>query len=495
MHSIKRAFLYVTRKKGKTFILFTILLVMAVFVLTGISIGKASRITQQELRQKLGGKFEIAIDWENSPYVIREMLEDSVDENGKRSISWLMYSTVQFTAEQIAAVRDVAGVKYCDAVTELLVPFEELSLIAGTIGINEMHQKQTKVLGVWKTEEAALFTSGELSLTQGRHILPKDKHTAIISEDLAEESGLKMGDTITTRRYELDQQGYTGEEINVQIIGLFAPKEVEAFGEYVTTYDRIQNRVFVDLQTAVEINNSEPEKFYGFNTLNITVDDPDHMEHIITEITSLPMIDWKGFTFYRDNENYENAAVPLTMLNKLIVLLLWVIVAVSIVILALILTLWTKSRVHEIGIFLSVGIPKRAIIGQYLAEVILIAAVAFGSAYFISNASAEQIGGYLLEQSTQQNMQQNRYSDMQEQKENKISADAGGESGFANAEMGDAEFAQTAVFPQTELKVTVEIESMFWMGVIGMAVIAAAVGFASITVMYFKPQELLSKMS
>lgn len=146
MHSIKRAFLYVTRKKGKTFILFTILLVMAVFVLTGISIGKASKITQQ----RLGGKFEIAIDWENSPYVIREMLEDSVDENGKCSVSWLIYSTIQFTTEQIAAVRDVAGVKYCDAVTELLVPFEELSLIAGTIGTNEMYQKQTKVLGFGK---------------------------------------------------------------------------------------------------------------------------------------------------------------------------------------------------------------------------------------------------------------------------------------------------------------------------------------------------------
>ncbi len=92
-----------------------------------------------------------------------------------------------------------------------------------------------------------LFTFGERSLKQGRHILPKDKHTAIISEDLAEESGLKMGDTITTRKFELEQQGYTGEEIKVQIIELFAPKEVEAFGEYVTTYDRIQNRVFVDL--------------------------------------------------------------------------------------------------------------------------------------------------------------------------------------------------------------------------------------------------------
>ncbi len=88
------------------------------------------------------------------------------------------------------------------------------------------------------------------------------------------------------------------------------------------------------------------------------------MEHIITEITSLPMIDWKGFTFYRDNENYENAAVSLTMLNKLIVLLLWVIVAVSIVILVLILTLWTKSRVHEIGIFFRLVFPNGRLLGS-----------------------------------------------------------------------------------------------------------------------------------
>ena len=59
MSIFKRAFLYVTRKRGKTILLFTILMIMATFVLTGLSIWKASEAVQFDLRQNLGGKFDV----------------------------------------------------------------------------------------------------------------------------------------------------------------------------------------------------------------------------------------------------------------------------------------------------------------------------------------------------------------------------------------------------------------------------------------------------
>ena len=71
MNCIKRAFLYVTRKKGKSILLFAILLIIATFVLTGLSVRKASEAAQFELRQSLGGKFDIFVDWANSPYVVK----------------------------------------------------------------------------------------------------------------------------------------------------------------------------------------------------------------------------------------------------------------------------------------------------------------------------------------------------------------------------------------------------------------------------------------
>lgn len=67
MNCIKRAFIYVTRKKSKSILLFAILLIMAAFVLTGLSVRKASEEAQLELRQSLGGKFDIYVDWTNSP--------------------------------------------------------------------------------------------------------------------------------------------------------------------------------------------------------------------------------------------------------------------------------------------------------------------------------------------------------------------------------------------------------------------------------------------
>ena len=114
MSIFKRAFLYFTRKRGKTILLFAILLIMATFVLTGLSIWKASEAAQLDLRQSLGGEFDIFVDWNNSPYVVKENVsEDYDEETGITTNNFLMYSTVQFTPENIAAIKGVSGVKYC----------------------------------------------------------------------------------------------------------------------------------------------------------------------------------------------------------------------------------------------------------------------------------------------------------------------------------------------------------------------------------------------
>ena len=43
--------------------------------------------------------------------------------------------------------------------------------------------------------------------------------------------------------------------------------------------------------------------------------------------------------------------------------------------LSLVLVFWVRGRLHEIGILLSIGTPRRQIIGQFLAELAIIAAV------------------------------------------------------------------------------------------------------------------------
>ncbi len=477
MSIIKRAFLYVARKRGKTILLFAILLIMATFVLTGLSIWKASEAAQLNLRQSLGGKFDIYVDWENSPYVVKEIIKDNEfdEETGKTSNSFLIYSTVQLTPEEIAAINSVPGVKYSSARYDVLARFDNLSLFPGTVSVAENLQHRTKVFGVCGTETDELFTTGTLTLTEGRHITSEDQSVAIISGDLAEKNELHIGDYITTHIYNPEDDDFTGEEMQVQIIGLFTPNVTEQLGETVTIFDKIQNRIFMDLQTSVKMNNDRIN--YGFSAVNVTIDDPQNMEQVVSAVKKLSVIDWNAFTIEIDNEVYEKAAAPLTTLNELVVTLLVVIIVVSAIILALILTLWTKTRIHEIGVFLSVGIWKSAVIGQYLTEVLLIAIFAFGLSYFTSDAVAGQIGNHLLEQSVQV-----------EQEDNSGSTPSA-------VDVGADTLIQKPLPTENGIQVSVEPDSLALFYLIGFAIIIVAVSISSITVMRLNPREILSKMS
>ena len=286
----------------------------------------------------------------------------------------------------------------------------------------------------------------------------------MISKDLADKNGLKIGDVIQTDK-----------GVEIEIVGLFVPKEIEGINDQVTTYDKIQNLIISDLATRIANENSPATQ--GFNELTVSVDDPQNMENIITKVKEIKGVDWKGFAIMVDNEGYENAAFSLQQLSELVSTILIVVLIVSVVILSLILTLWSRTRVHETGILLSLGIRKLSILGQYIAEVLIIAVLAFSLSYFSSNAIAGQMGTILQPEQSAANVQV---------EEDGISAGSRGEAG---TDMGTQEIEM----PQ--LQVTVQIQDMGVLFLIGLGIVTVSAGISSISVMRLKPREILSKMS
>ena len=129
--------------------------------------------------------------------------------------------------------------------------------------------------------------------------------------------------------------------------------------------------------------------------------------------------------------------------------------------------------------FLSVGIKKFAIIGQYLIEVLLIAVLAFGFSYFTSNAVAGQIGNHLLEQSMQ----------TAPEDEGDITA------GAAAVDVGADHLIQEPLPAEDGIQVSVGPDNFARLYLIGLIIIIVAVSTSSVTVMRLKPREILSKMS
>lgn len=454
MNFMNRAWLYIIRKKGKSILLFVILLVMATFVLTALALGNASQSAQRDLRKSLGGTFLVGFDYtEKNPYLKVENVDGGT----------LIYSTQQISPELVEQIRGIDGVDGCSATVESLAVFPTMKLFTGNIPIEEEFRKSSKILGTWKSEELTRFTSGQLTLIEGRHIEPDDQNKGMISKDLAEKNGLSIGDVI-----------HTDKNVDIEIVGLFSPKEIEGINDQVTTYDKIQNLVITDLSTLTAYENGPATQ--GFNELMVSVEDPQNMEHIISKVKEIKGVDWKGFSIMVDNEDYEAAASSLKQLSELVSTILIVVLIVSVVILSLILTMWARSRIHETGVLLSVGISKLSILGQYIFEVVMIAVLAFSLSYFSSSAIAGQMGSVLQSEQTVNEVQQ----------EDGISA---GTRGEAQAVIDDEKIETP------ELQVTVQLRDMGQLFLIGIAIVTVSAGISSITVMRLKPREILSKMS
>lgn len=454
MNFMNRAWLYIIRKKGKSILLFVILLVMATFVLTALALGNASQSAQRDLRKSLGGTFLVGFDYtEKNPYLKVENVDGGT----------LIYSTQQISPELVEQIRGIDGVDGCSATVESLAVFPTMKLFTGNIPIEEEFRKSSKILGTWKSEELTRFNSGQLTLIEGRHIEPDDQNKGMISKDLAEKNGLSIGDVI-----------HTDKNVDIEIVGLFSPKEIEGINDQVTTYDKIQNLVITDLSTLTAYENGPATQ--GFNELMVSVEDPQNMEHIISKVKEIKGVDWKGFSIMVDNEDYEAAASSLKQLSELVSTILIVVLIVSVVILSLILTMWARSRIHETGVLLSVGISKLSILGQYIFEVVMIAVLAFSLSYFSSSAIAGQMGSVLQSEQTVNEVQQ----------EDGISA---GTRGEAQAVIDDEKIETP------ELQVTVQLRDMGQLFLIGIAIVTVSAGISSITVMRLKPREILSKMS
>lgn len=185
MNFMKRAFLYVSRKRGKSILLFFILLILSTFVLTGLSIGSASKQAQKNLRQNIGGSFNIDVNYSDSNPYYHE--EESENEDGSSDL--LMYSTEQVTSKMVENIRNISGVKFCDATTESLINFDKLLPFAGTVPLDESLSHCVKSIGVWRSEEQNFFTSGKIQLIEGRHvpIILADEPTGNLDEITAAE--------------------------------------------------------------------------------------------------------------------------------------------------------------------------------------------------------------------------------------------------------------------------------------------------------------------
>ncbi len=482
MGTTKRAFLYVTRKKGKSILLFFILLIMSTFVLTGLSTQKASQEAQKNLREALGGEFYVSVELsESNPYFRR------VDD-GEGALD--LYTELPVTRDMINAIMEIGGIEKYDASAQTLVS-TNLTIFPGNVPLKGELNNKIYARTVAGTENNSFFQSGIMELTEGKHITGNESNAAVISRDMADQNSLQIGDSISLQ---------ADEEAEVRIIGIYEIRKPDPAYASVVTYEKLENQIFIDTSALQDLFGDMP---MGFYEVAFSVYDPAQLDSIMSEVKGLSAIDWRAFEVAADNQTYLDAAAPLQKLQALVSSIIWVIALVSAVILSLILTMWGRSRIHETGVFLSLGIGKMRIIGQYLAEVLMIAVIAFGCSYFTSSAVAGQLANGLLQQNISVSEEQaagvtiTKKDGFSEDVVVSIKDDAAlSDMPSGQDTVPDVEVSVDGAEADTEqISVTIDFYNMLQLYLIGIIVIILSVGISSLSVMRLKPREILSKMS
>ena len=193
MNTLSRAFLSVHRKKGKSIVLFMVLLVVSTFVLVGLSIKYSADTAAQELRHSLGGSFGLVVDKSKSENFIASEnqssgvqyvgapLDDSVIEEVLKTPNIESYNASQIGE----AILTNANGEYLELV-ETNNQYDDDETLLHTV-TSEMNTD---------SEKSIFFSKGTFQITEGRHILPTDENVVLISKELAGLNNLEVGDQI-----------------------------------------------------------------------------------------------------------------------------------------------------------------------------------------------------------------------------------------------------------------------------------------------------------
>lgn len=383
MGFMKRAGLYCLRQRFKTIILFLVLTLIATFILTGIAIRDASKGATADVQTAIGGKIMLDLDSEghmgggqqNQWGTVYSYNGDLITEDIVKAIS-KVDGVVDYNTEDTAAYYG-AGVdfKYLPAAFGLsYTPYGECSAYTATLS----------------SEKCSKFQSGKYKLVDGRHITPDDKHTCLISKELADYNKLSVGDKV--KMYSLDSDAIS----EFEIVGIFDGTE-GASGNALTVDEIPANCGYIDCATLFELFGDE---LNGYQQLTIYVEDPVSVQNVYDRISALPELKGKTLKLSIDTDEYDVVSTPLESLQKLVNATIVIISVVSAIILTLLLTIWIRGRKKEIGILLSVGKSKANIILQFFTETFVVAAPAFAMSIPFSNLIAAKAGEFLVSKVT-----------------------------------------------------------------------------------------------
>lgn len=392
----KRAFLYLTRKKGKNLLLGIVFLLISFSLLTGSAVYLGIRQVSEDLRSDIGASFNIR------PYEQFDVNNGQVSSKG----------TPVMDEQSIRRVISIVGkeLKCYNTEHSGYVKGENLSFLAGT-----GHSEESNMGTVKAVRDSSLcqaFLDEEYELAEGEHIRSEDNGKILISKALAEQNNLAVGDKITLTHAKLgsDDGVYTdlmkekSAYETVEIKGIYDIKNASD-NALNPTAKKAENLIFSDSQLLINLQEQEQGVYEG--EISFFIADPLYLDKMVSEIKWIDSIAWNNHIINANDFKYSEIAEQFQSMQKVVVALLAVAAVLGFLVLMLILIFRIRGRMQEAGILLAVGKSKQQIIGQFLIEAMILLWIGFLVAIIIFLPLADTLNSFLFDSITQSTIHKN----------------------------------------------------------------------------------------
>ena len=410
MNFFKLAERSVLRKPVKSILLLLIVFVISTLLLSGMSCRNASVEVQDKTRQAIGAGFLLEKNDEYRAKRINELSEKLGEKEGELdgyyqkkivvngSINWNTGTTNSF---ETLNLKDIEKISETEGISDYNITTAITAV--NPVNFRRIEDKDTdqsadeggvSLIGNRDMKMDTNVLSGNLRIKEGRMVQPDDTDVCVISQELAQADNLKIGDKLSFNDYH-DKENSPAAE--AEIIGIYQVSQKMSPLMQGDTY-RSENVIFTDLYFPQKAEGETSPLFQRAYFKVGNVNDYDTVKERIKEAD----IDWQQYDLIDNNGNSETMSSNFNDLDKISETMIAVISAVGFFILIFVFLFWIKNRVHEIGVFLSLGISRPAIIGQIWTEAVMTAFLSVLLSFAIAPAVSRTAADYLVARQVQQ---------------------------------------------------------------------------------------------
>ena len=364
---IKNAIAYITRKRNRTLIIFIILTIVLSCLYSCLTIMKSS-----------------------------DEIEKALYESSNSSISITKKDGKYFNVNQFKDIEKIKEVEKIIIQYDGLAKLKDAKVVSGEQRINreDLSDEFKNVVSLEATNNTKrniLFSSGVFTIKEGKNIGENDKDSIIVHEEFAKQNNLKLGDEVDLELLDIEKSGKIKSH-KFKIIGIFSGKKQETYTGLSSDFS--ENMVFVDYSTSQEIlNKSENNKIA--NKILMYSGSAESTDLALNKLKELKIDESKYFV-QKDSNAFEESLESVSGIKHIIKIMTYSIMLGGMVVLSLILILWLRERIYEIGIFLSIGTSKIQIIMQFIFELLFISIPSIISSLFLGNVLIKVIAGGLI---------------------------------------------------------------------------------------------------